>query len=129
MADAFGRVVLGALKAKAVRIPPEWGVFDDDFNTVHICERRPGKGWQFELDRRTLHRCDRQSVVSRAIQRFHADKLGAVLTLQPVGDCSTSSFISSSSSFSVSSSLLVPFCFSTAFSCPSWCSSSWCFSF
>ncbi|HJK91620.1 MAG TPA: TRAP transporter small permease subunit [Polyangiaceae bacterium LLY-WYZ-15_(1-7)] len=34
----FARVVLGALKAKAVRIPPEWGVFDDDFNTVHICE-------------------------------------------------------------------------------------------
>lgn len=53
-------------------------------NTVHICERRPGKGWQFELDRRTLHRCDRQSVVSRAIQRFHADKLGVAPETLPV---------------------------------------------
>ena len=33
----FARVVLSALLAKSARIPAEYGVFDADFNTVHIC--------------------------------------------------------------------------------------------
>ncbi len=34
---SFARVVLGALLAKAGRIPAEFGVFDENFDTIHIC--------------------------------------------------------------------------------------------
>lgn len=33
----FARVVLGALLAKAARIPAQFGVFDENFDTIHIC--------------------------------------------------------------------------------------------
>jgi len=45
-------------------------------NTVHIAERRPGKGWHFLLDRWTLSRCAVQTCVSRAVATFLAGKLG-----------------------------------------------------
>ena len=45
-------------------------------NTVHICERRTGKGWQFWLERLTLGRCDALTAVSRAVRDFMAVKLG-----------------------------------------------------
>lgn len=45
-------------------------------NTVHICERRNGKGWQFWLERRTLGRCDALTAVSGAVRDFMAAKCG-----------------------------------------------------
>lgn len=53
-------------------------------NTVHIAERRPGKGWHFLLDRRTLARCDLQTAVSRAVRDFHAARLGVPPVSMPV---------------------------------------------
>lgn len=44
-------------------------------NTVHIAERRPGKGWHFLLDRWTFGRCDAQTVVSQAVRDFLAPRL------------------------------------------------------
>ena len=40
--------------------------------TVHICERRKGRGWQFWLEQRTLRRCDALTAVSWAVCRFAA---------------------------------------------------------
>ena len=53
-------------------------------NTLHIAERRPGKGWHFGLDKRTLGRCDVQTAVSQAVATFHADKLGVPADSFPV---------------------------------------------
>lgn len=53
-------------------------------NTVHICERRCGKGWHFLLDRLTLGRCDCQTAVSAAVRQFHAARLGVAPATMPV---------------------------------------------
>ena len=45
-------------------------------NTIHICERRPGKGWQFLLTRITRARCDALTAVSRAVRDFTASRCG-----------------------------------------------------
>jgi glycosyltransferase involved in cell wall biosynthesis len=44
-------------------------------NTVHICERRPGKQWHFLADRWTYGRCDVQTAVSQAVRDFHAARI------------------------------------------------------
>jgi glycosyltransferase involved in cell wall biosynthesis len=53
-------------------------------NTVHICERRPLKGWHFLLDRRSIGRCDCQTAVSQAVRVFHAARLGVPPATMPV---------------------------------------------
>lgn len=45
-------------------------------NTVHIAERRPGKGLFFFLDRLTFPLCDVCTAVSNAAARFHERKCG-----------------------------------------------------
>lgn len=53
-------------------------------NTVHLAEHRLGKMWLLVLDRVTLSLCDRQTVVSRAVQSFHARRLGVAPDRMPV---------------------------------------------
>jgi len=53
-------------------------------NTVHIAERRPGKGWHFLLDRWTLSRCTVQTCVSHAVAGFIAERLGRTSVGFPV---------------------------------------------
>ncbi len=53
-------------------------------NTVHIVERRPGKWWHFLLDRLTFWRCDCQTAVSLAVQRYHSGKIGVAPACIPV---------------------------------------------
>lgn len=45
-------------------------------NTIHISERRPGKGLYFALDRLTFPLCSACSAVSFAAARFHERRLG-----------------------------------------------------
>ena len=54
------------------------------FNTVHIAERRRGKGWHFLLDRLTFNRCDCQTCVSHAVKEFHAHRIGVDKACFPV---------------------------------------------
>jgi len=60
--------------------PREWRLV----NTVHIAERRRGKGWHFLLDRWTLSRCDLQTAVSGAVRDFHAGRLEVPPATLPV---------------------------------------------
>jgi glycosyltransferase involved in cell wall biosynthesis len=53
-------------------------------NSVHIAERRSGKGWHFWLDRLTHSRCDVQTSVSEAVRDFHSAKIGALPESMPV---------------------------------------------
>jgi glycosyltransferase involved in cell wall biosynthesis len=53
-------------------------------NTVHIAERRPGKGWHFFLDGKTFARCDVQTCVSKAVRDFHSVKIGVSPESMPV---------------------------------------------
>jgi len=45
-------------------------------NTIHIAERRKGKGLYFLLDKLTSFRCDHYTAVSHAAAHFHAQKCG-----------------------------------------------------
>lgn len=45
-------------------------------NTVHVAERRSGKQWHFWLDRLTFGRIDCETVVSKAVRDYHAERLG-----------------------------------------------------
>lgn len=53
-------------------------------NTVHTSERRSGKWWHFELDRRSLDPRLVQTAVSRAARDFHTAKLGVKPETMPV---------------------------------------------
>lgn len=45
-------------------------------NTIHNADRRPGRGWQFTLDRFTAGRCHLMTAVSKAVRDFHAPRIG-----------------------------------------------------
>jgi glycosyltransferase involved in cell wall biosynthesis len=45
-------------------------------NTVHVAEKRRGRGVYFSLDRLTLDRCDAHTAVSGATADYHAQRLG-----------------------------------------------------
>ncbi|WP_372368153.1 glycosyltransferase [Candidatus Uabimicrobium sp. HlEnr_7] len=53
-------------------------------NTIHIAEKRKGKNWHFILDRLTFRLCDCMTVVSKAVQEFHSQKIGVTSKALPV---------------------------------------------
>ena len=69
-AHLFHAALAARLAAPSARRP--WKLLE----TVHIADRRPGLGWRFWLDRRTLNRCDALVAVSGAARDFHAGRLG-----------------------------------------------------
>jgi glycosyltransferase involved in cell wall biosynthesis len=53
-------------------------------NSVHVAERRRGRGWQFLIDRATKGLFDSQTAVSKAVQIFHARRIGVEPKTMPV---------------------------------------------
>ena len=53
-------------------------------NTVHIAEKRPGKGWHFWLDRITYKLCDCETCVSYAVRDYHSRRTGIQKNDMPV---------------------------------------------
>ena len=45
-------------------------------NTIHVADRRPGRWWQFLVDRLTRQRNVRFTAVSKAVAKFYAGKVG-----------------------------------------------------
>lgn len=66
-------------------------------NTIHIAERRSGKGVFFLLDRMTMRLCDALTAVSRASAEYHAKRCGVAVDrirviengIRPVAPAST----------------------------------------